>query len=75
MKQRLTEPYYIVAKDYDDGATDSIEINHNTIYFNDYHKEEGERNSYYYFPNTCYKSMLDRSTLVSDDIKDGFIPK
>ena len=75
VKQRLTEPYYIVAKDYDDGSTDSIEINHNTIYFNDYHKEEGERNSYHYFPNTCYKFMLDRSTLVSEDIKDGFIPK
>lgn len=75
VKQRLTEPYYIVQKDYDDGSTSSIEIKGNTIYYNDYRKEEGERNSYHYFPNTAYDDMLRRSDLVSEDIKDGFVPK
>lgn len=75
VKQRLTEPYYIVQKDYDDGSTGSIEIKGNTIYYNDYRKEEGERNSYHYFPNTAYDDMLRRSDLVSEDIKDGFVPK
>ncbi len=75
IKQRIKEPYYIVQKDYDDGSTGSVEIRGNIIYYNDYKKEEGERNSYHYFPNTAYESMLERSTLVSDDIKDGFVPK
>lgn len=75
VKQRLTEPYYIVQKDYDDGSTGSVEIKGNIIYYNDYRKEEGERNSYHYFPNTAYDDMLRRSDLVSEDIKDGFVPK
>lgn len=75
VKQRLMDPYYIVQKDYDHGNTKSVVINGNTIYYNEALKEEGERNSYHYFPNTCYEVMLNRSTLVSDDIKDGFIPK
>ena len=75
VKQRLFEPYYICQKDYDDGSIGSYEINGNIIYYNDYNEEEGERNSYHYFPNTCYEFMLERSTLVSDDIKDGFVSK
>ena len=74
LKQRLTEPYYIVQKDYDYGNTNSVEIKGNTIYYNDYLLEEGERNSYHYFPNTAYYFMLEKCTLVSEDIKDGFVP-
>ncbi|MBR5597744.1 MAG: hypothetical protein IKW30_10110 [Lachnospiraceae bacterium] len=75
VKQRLMDPYYVVQKDYDDGSTKSVVMNGNTIYYNDYIKEEGERNSYHYFPNTCYEMMLNRTTLVSENMKDGFIPK
>ena len=75
LKQRLKEPYYICQKDYDLGSIGNYEINGNIIYYNDYIEEEGERNSYHYFPNTCYEFMLERSTLVGNDIKDGFIPK
>lgn len=75
VKQRLKEPYYGVQKDYDYGSTGSLEIKGNTIYYNDYKKEEGERNSYHYFPNTAYQFMLNRSELISNDIKDGFVPK
>lgn len=70
----VREPYYFAARDYDDGSTDSMEINGNTIYYNDYRTEEGERNSYFYYPNTAYQFMLERSTLAGDEIKDGFIP-
>ena len=74
VKDWVREPYYFAARDYDDGSTDSIEIKGNTIYYNDYRTEEGERNSYFYYPNTAYQFMLERSTLAGDDIKDGFIP-
>jgi len=74
VKQRLTEPYYIVQKDYDEGNTSHVEIKGNIIYYNDYVQDEGERNSYHYFPNTAYYSMLEKCTLVSEDIKDGFVP-
>lgn len=75
VKNNIREPYYIYARDYDDGNTGSVEINGNTIYYNDYIKEEGERNSYFYYPNTAYYFMLERSTLAGDEIEDGFIPK
>lgn len=71
MKQELREPYYIVQKDYDRGHMDSCEINGNTIYFS-----TGEEiNSYHVFPGTCYKPMLERSTLIGDRIEDGFRAK
>ena len=71
----VREPYYVTARDYDDGSTDFMVINGNTIYYNDYRTEEGERNSYFYYPNTAYQFMLERSTLAGDDIKDGFLPR
>lgn len=71
IKQQLREPYYIVAKDYDDAKTGSVEINGNRIYYCD----EGEINSYHYFPNTCYPFMLNRSTLAGDSIRSGFAAK
>lgn len=71
IKYSLKEPYYIFQKDYDEGVMDSCEINGNTIYYS----AEGEINSYHVFPGTCYKHMLDRSTLLGDQIEDGFCAK
>lgn len=71
LKHHLREPYYIVQKDYDTGNMDSIEINGNRIYFS-----TGEEiNSYHVYPGTCYKPMLERSTLIGDRIEDGFRAK
>lgn len=74
VKQRLKDPYYLVAKDYDAESMISYEVNNQVIYYNDYKSEEGERNSYHYFPSTCYKFMMDRSTFMGDDIRDGIMP-
>ncbi|MBD5546470.1 MAG: hypothetical protein HDQ97_03610 [Lachnospiraceae bacterium] len=71
VKQGLSDPYYIRQKDYDEGSMDSCEINGNVIWF----AAEGEINSYHVFPGTCYKDMLDRSTLIGDRIEDGFCAK
>ena len=71
VKQRLKDPYYIRQKDYDEGSMDSLEINGNVIYFS----TEEEINSYHVFPGTCYKPMLERSTLIGDRIEDGFCAK
>ena len=71
LKHNLREPYYIVQKDYDTGSMDSLEINGNLIYFS-----TGEEiNSYHVFPGTCYKPMLERSTLIGDRVEDGFRAK
>lgn len=68
VKHSLPEPYYILQKDYDKGHMDSCEINGNLVYFS-----TGEEiNSYHVFPGTCYKPMLERSTLIGDRIEDGF---
>lgn len=71
VKQNLKEPYYITQKDYDTGSMDSREINGNVIWFS-----TGEEiNSYHVYPGTCYKPMLERSTLIGDRIEDGFRAK
>lgn len=71
VKYNLREPYYFFQKDYDEGIMDNCEINGNTIYYS----AEGEINSYHVFPGTCYKPMLDRSTLLGDRLEDGFCAK
>lgn len=72
VKQNVTAPYYFEQKPYDDGNTSAIEINENIIY---YCSDDSEINSYYYFPNTCYYSMLERTTLIGDTVEEGFKPK
>ena len=71
VKQNLIQPYYVLQKNYDEIETGSYEINGNIIYY----PVSGEINSYYVFPGTCYKFMIERSTLMGDDIKDGFKAK
>lgn len=71
VKQNLREPYYIRQKDYDKTEQGTCEINGNIIYY----PVAGEINAYDTFPGTCYKFMLERSTLMGDDIKDGFKAK
>ncbi|MCH5249161.1 MAG: hypothetical protein J1E98_04490 [Lachnospiraceae bacterium] len=71
VKHNISQPYYILQKDYDIGNMESCEINGNTIYFS----AGGEVNSYHTYPSTLYKGMLDEATLIGDSIKDGFKPK
>lgn len=71
LKQSLKEPYYIRQKDYDRAEEGSLFINGNIVYYS----MEDEVNTYHTFPGTCYKFMLDRSTLMGDNIKDGFKAK
>lgn len=73
IKQNARAPYYITQKPYDEGNVSSVEINGNTIYYNN--SDDEEINSYYHFPNTCYVHMLRRTTLIGDSIEDGFMPK
>lgn len=71
VKQNLQKPYYVVQQDYDKGSMDSRTINGNVIYFS-----TGEEiNSYHVYPGTCYKFMLERSTLIGDRIEEGFRAK
>lgn len=68
VKQSMREPYYIVQQDYDRGSMEGCEINGNIIYY----ATGGEINSYHVFPGTCYRHMLERSTLIGDTIAEGF---
>lgn len=70
-KYSLNEPYYINQKDYDKSHMGSLEINGNLIYFS----SDEEINSYHVYPGTCYKHMLERTTLIGDRIEDGFRAK
>ncbi len=70
-KQNLGQPYYVVQKDYDRAEEGSFEINGNRVYYSG----EGEINSYHTYPSTCYRFMLERSTLMGERIEDGFKAK
>lgn len=72
VKQNYDAPYYVRQQEYDKGEVESVTINGNTIYYN---SGAEEINSYYYFPNTCYPHMLERSTLIGNTIEDGFRAK
>ena len=71
VKQNLSQPYYIVQKDYNEAEEETYEMNGNIIYY----PKNGEINTYHTFPGTCYKFMIERSTLIGDEIKDGFKAK
>lgn len=71
IKQNLTQPYYFVQKDYEQAQEGSYEIGGNRVYYS----VKGEINSYHIFPSTCYEDMLKRSTLIGNEIKDGFKAK
>lgn len=68
IKQRLREPYYIFQQDYDRAETAVYEINGQAVYY----PVNGEINDCHVYPGTCYRFMIERSTLISEEIEDGF---
>lgn len=68
IKQNLTEPYYIVQKDYDHSEMTTYDMNGVTIYS----PKEGETNGYRYFPSSAYGYMIENTELRGTDLKDGF---
>lgn len=71
IKHEASAPYYLMQKPFDDPKMGEVDIKGNKIYY----AVEGELNSYYTCPSTCYKEMLDRSELIGDTIKSGFKAK
>ncbi len=71
LKQQIREPYYLLQKDYDTAKMQSVTINGNEIYYS----VEGIVNDYHQYPGSCYEFMLERTTLIGDTIKEGFMPK
>ena len=72
IKQNLTDPYYITQKPFDDPEMGEAELADGvTVYYT----VEGELNSYYTYPSTCYQSMLERTELIGDTIEEGFKAK
>ena len=70
-KQYAGKSYYVMQQPFDDSETGTEELNGNKVYYS----VEGQINSYYSCPSTCYKDMLDRSELIGDTIKSGFKAK
>lgn len=71
VKHNLREPYYITQKPFDSPQMASIDLNGNTVWY----ALEEDKSSYYVFPSSCYKHMLDRTELIGDRIEDGFKAK
>ncbi len=71
LKRQIREPYYLLQKDYDTAKMQSVTINGNEIYYS----VEGIVNDYHQYPGSCYEFMLERTTLIGDTIKEGFMPK
>lgn len=72
LKQRSREPYYVLQKDYDDdGLEFAYQMGGKTVYC----AGNNEVNSYYNTPSSCYLIMLYRTTLIGEEIEEGFKPK
>lgn len=56
---------------FEDAETDTCEMDGVTVY----NSTDEEVNSYYYYPNTCYHDMMNRTELIGSTIKEGFKPK
>lgn len=68
MKQNLTQPYYIVQKDYDSPKLQEIDMNGVTIYA----PTNEENSGYHHFPATTYPQMITNVELRGSSLKDGF---
>lgn len=68
LKHNLTEPYYIMQKDYDTTELQEIDMNGVTIYA----PTAGEVSGYYNFPTTTYPQMIPDVELRGNSLKDGF---
>ena len=68
LKHNLTEPYYIMQKDYDSTDLQEIDMDGITIYA----PTHGEVSGYYNFPTTTYPQALPDVELRGDSLKDGF---
>ena len=68
IKQNLTEPYYIMQKNYEHSEMQTFDMNGVTIY----NPKEGETTGYNYFPASSYGYMIECTELRGDDIADGF---
>ena len=68
LKHNLTEPYYLIQKDYDSTEMQEIDMNGITIYA----PVKGEVSGYYDFPATTYPQMIQDVELRGDGLKDGF---
>lgn len=68
IKRNLTEPYYIVQKDYD--ASPMTEFNMGGVAI--YSPTEGDVTGYEYFPSSAYDFMIENTELRGEAIKDGF---
>ena len=56
---------------FEDAETDEYNMNGVTVY----NSAQEEINSYYYYPNSCYNDMINRTELIGDTIKEGFKAK
>lgn len=70
VKQNLSSPYYLWQQPFDNPREEAEERNGIKIYY----AAEQERNSYYVYPSTAYKMMLDRTELIGNSIEEGFRP-
>ena len=68
LKHNLTEPYYLIQKDYDSTELQVIDMNGVTIYA----PVSGEVSGYYNFPTTTYPQMITDVELRGNSLKDGF---
>ncbi len=68
IKQNLTEPYYIIQKDYDHSEMRTFDMDGITIY----NPVQGEITGYQYFPASSYDYMINCTGLRGDSIREGF---
>nr|WP_297706523.1 hypothetical protein [uncultured Butyrivibrio sp.] len=70
VKHHLTENYYVTPIPFEQSEVTEIDLDGVTVY-----TSAGEKNSYYYTPNSCYDEMIYRSRPMGTTVKEGFMPR
>jgi hypothetical protein len=68
IKQNLTEPYYIMQRDYETSEMTEYDMNGVTVYS----PIEGQITGYQSFPASSYGYMITNTELRGKSLKDGF---
>lgn len=71
IKTRVSSPYYLLQQPFPDNEMYPIDMDGETVWA----PVQGEVNSYYYPPSTCYDDMAERTKLIGDTIEQGFMPR
>lgn len=70
IKHNLLANYYLLPEPFEKSQVEEVNLDGITVYYS-----PDEKNSYYYYPNSCVEYMIYRTKPMGDTVEDGFMPR